>query len=80
MDQHEILETLKSSFLFNFRTGNVMIDTMITGFIIMVSTYLFNAASKVFNNLDMFSWYGSWTNAQLASMSRGRYPARSHLE
>ena len=67
MNEHEILETLKSSFMFNFRTGNVMIDTMITGFIIMVSTYLFNAASKVFNNLDMFSWYGNWTNVEKRS-------------
>merc|ERR1712038_1232179 len=67
MDQHEILETLKSSFLFNFRTGNVMIDTMITGFIIMVSTYLFNAGNKVFNSLDPFSWYGSWISVKRRS-------------
>ena len=27
MEIEEILETLKSSFLFNFRTGNVVVDT-----------------------------------------------------
>ena len=33
----------------------------------MVSTYLFNAASKVFNNLDMSCWYGNWTNVEKRS-------------
>jgi len=60
MDQSEILETLKSSFLFNFRTGNVMIDTFLTGFIIMISTSLVNYASKLFNGFDIFSW-NKWT-------------------
>ena len=41
------LETLKSSLLFNFRTGNVVIDTLLTGFIICLSTYLMNFASKL---------------------------------
>merc|ERR1712038_1634901 len=44
-----------------------MIDTMITGFIIMVSTYLFNAGNKVFNSLDPFSWYGSWISVKRRS-------------
>merc|ERR1711963_552514 len=59
MDQHQTLETIKSSFLFNFRTGNVMLDTMITGFIIMISTYLLNFANQIFNSLDFASW-GKW--------------------
>ena len=56
MDQHEILETLKSSFLFNFRTGNVMVDTFLTGFIIMISTSLFNVFTKIFNGVDIWNW------------------------
>merc|ERR1719297_775137 len=44
-----------------------MIDTMITGFIIMVSSYLFNAGNKVFNSVDPFSWYGSWINVKRRS-------------
>ena len=45
------LETLKSSLLFNFRTGNIAIDTLITGLIICLSTYLINLASKI-QNID----------------------------
>jgi len=60
MDQGEILETLKSSFLFNFRTGNVIIDTFLTGFIIMISTSLVNYVTKLFNGFDMFYW-NRWT-------------------
>jgi len=41
------LETLKSSLLFNFRTGNVMIDTFMTGMIICLSTYLMTLASRI---------------------------------
>ena len=52
MDQTQILETLKSNFLFNFRTGNVMVDTFVTGLIIMLSTYLLNLS----NNLFSFDW------------------------
>jgi len=60
MDDQQIIETLKSSFLFNFRTGNVMIDTFVTGLIIMMSTYIFNMINNIFNNCDlksMFKWY-----------------------
>ena len=52
MDQTQILETLKSNFLFNFRTGNVMVDTFVTGIIIMLSTYLLNMSNNLFN----FDW------------------------
>jgi len=38
-------ETLKSSFLFNFRTGNVVVDTIITGLVIYMTTYLMGAIS-----------------------------------
>merc|ERR1712228_666778 len=60
MDQTQILETLKSNFLFNFRTGNVMIDTFVTGMIIMLSTYFFNMFNNLFRNSDwkaLFNWY-----------------------
>merc|ERR1711953_164497 len=53
MDQHQTLETIKSSFLFNFRTGNVMIDTMVTGVIIMLSTYLLNIFNNLFSKFDI---------------------------
>jgi len=68
MDQSEILETMKSSFLFNFRTGNVMLDTMITGFIIMISTYLLNFANQIFNSLDFASW-GKWSLKKKAKIT-----------
>jgi len=60
MDDQQIIETLKSSFLFNFRTGNVMIDTFVTGMIIMLSTYFFNMFNNLFRNSDwkaLFNWY-----------------------
>jgi len=53
MDQHQTLETIKSSFLFNFRTGNVMLDTMVTGIIIMLSTYLLNIFNNLFSKFDI---------------------------
>merc|ERR1712013_482440 len=60
MDDQQVIEILKSCFLFNFRTGNVMIDTFVTGLIIMISTYIFN----MFNNMSktwewkmLFNWY-----------------------
>jgi len=60
MDDQQIIETLKSSFLFNFRTGNVMIDTFVTGLIIMLSTYIFNMFNNMFKAWDwkmLFNWY-----------------------
>merc|ERR1711915_37505 len=60
MDDQQIIETLKSSFLFNFRTGNVMIDTFVTGLIIMLFTYFFNMFNNLFRNSDwkaLFNWY-----------------------
>jgi len=59
MDQAQILETLKSNFLFNFRTGNVMVDTFVTGLIIMLSTYLLNVANNLFK-MDWEDWFGRW--------------------
>jgi hypothetical protein len=58
MDQTQILETLKSNFLFNFRTGNVMVDTIVTGLIIMLSTYLLNLSNNLFN-FDWSAWFGN---------------------
>merc|ERR1711936_767219 len=58
MDQTQILETLKSNFLFNFRTGNVMVDTFVTGIIIMLSTYLLNMSNNLFN-FDWSSWFSN---------------------
>ena len=65
MDQTQILETLKSNFLFNFRTGNVMVDTFVTGLIIMLSTYLLNLSNNLFN-CDWSSWIGNWHLAKEA--------------
>ena len=52
MDDHQLLETIKSSFLFNFRTGNVMLDTFLTGLIIMFSTYVLTAFKDASSILD----------------------------
>jgi hypothetical protein len=65
MDQTQILETLKSNFLFNFRTGNVMVDTFVTGIIIMLSTYLLNLSNNLFN-CNWSSWIGNWHLAKEA--------------
>ena len=53
------LETLKSSLLFNFRTGNVAVDTIITGLIICLSTYIINIASKL-QNIDYYHIFEKW--------------------
>lgn len=45
-------ETLKSSFLFNFRTGNVVVDTIITGLVIYLTTYLMG----VISHLSYIDW------------------------
>ena len=51
-----IRETLKSSLLFNFHTGNAVLDTFVTGFIICLSTYLMSVASK-FQEIDIRGWF-----------------------
>ena len=48
MDPNQITETLKSSFLFAFRTGNIVVDTLLTGIIIMLSTHLLSLANSMF--------------------------------
>ena len=53
------LETLKSSLLFNFRTGNVALDTIMTGLIICLSTYLMNLASRL-QQLDYRALFEKW--------------------
>ena len=68
MDDQQIIEVLKSSFLFNFRTGNVMVDTFVTGLIIMLSTYIFNMFNNVFKGWDwkdLFNWYVAKTQARI---------------
>ena len=45
-------ETIKSCFLFNFSTGNVVIDTFITGLVIYISTYLMGLIGR----LNFFDW------------------------
>ena len=47
MDRDQTLEIINSSFLFNFRTGNVIVDTFLTGMIIMLSIYLFNLTLRL---------------------------------
>ena len=72
------LETLKSSLLFNFRTGNVVVDTLVTGFIICMSTYIINLATKL-QNIDYRSLFEKWFGKKSdpkptknVSTSRGR--------
>ena len=50
-----VLETLKSSLLFNFHTGNVVLDTFVTGLIICLSTYLMSMVSGL-RDIDIQSW------------------------
>ena len=67
MDQHQTLETIKSSFLFNFRTGNVMIDTMVTGIIIMLSTYFLNIFNTLISKLDFSELSRRWMSGKSQS-------------
>ena len=64
MDDTEILETLKSSFMFNFRTGNVMIDTLVTGLVIMLSTYFLNMFNKLWRNLSLSAFFNKYANVK----------------
>merc|ERR1712061_95264 len=67
MDQHQTLETIKSSFLFNFRTGNVMVDTLVTGIIIMLSTYLLNIFNTLISKLDLSELSRKWMSGKSQS-------------
>merc|ERR1711936_618845 len=67
MDQHQTLETIKSSFLFNFRTGNVMVDTLVTGLIIMLSTYLLNVFNSLIGKLDLSELANRWMSGRSQS-------------
>merc|ERR1712183_1188905 len=67
MDQHQTLETIKSSFLFNFRTGNVMVDTWVTGIIIMLSTYLLNIFNNLFSKFDINYLTKMWLTGKSVS-------------
>ena len=49
MDTDSMMETMKSSFIHNFRTGNVVIDTLVTGLIIMMSSYILSLANTLLN-------------------------------
>ncbi|XP_014678925.1 PREDICTED: protein HYPER-SENSITIVITY-RELATED 4-like [Priapulus caudatus] len=47
MDMGHAVETLKNSFLFQFRTGNVVVDTIITAAIVCFTTYLLTLPSHL---------------------------------
>jgi len=62
MDTNQITETIKSSFIYNFRTGNVMLDTVLTGLIIMFTTQIINFISNFFR-MDFWTyWEGLKSN------------------
>ena len=65
MKQNDIFETIKTSFLLYFRTGNVVIDTMITGLIIAFMPYLFKSVNKII--MDFIS---NWRVLNLKKESR----------
>jgi len=69
MDQHQTLETIKSSFLFNFRTGNVMVDTMVTGLIIMLSTYLLNIFNTLISKFDLSELTKRWNGKEVSKIT-----------
>jgi len=77
MDQAQILETLKSNFLFNFRTGNVMVDTVVTGLIIMMSTYLLNLSQQLFS-IDWSGWMTKRWKKEARIVISGRKLQGSH--
>jgi len=59
MDTDKLMETIKSSFIYSFKSGNVVIDTMVTGIIIMCSSYLLTFANRLME-LDfskLLQWY-----------------------
>ena len=47
------LETIKTSFLLNFRTGNMVLDTMINGLIIMAVGYITTSMGSLSRNITM---------------------------
>ena len=47
------LETIKTSFLLNFRTGNVLLDTMINGLIIMAVGYVTTSMGAISRNFTL---------------------------
>jgi len=55
MDTNQITETIKSSFIYNFRTGNLMLDTVLTGLIIMFTTQIVNFISNFFR-MDFWAY------------------------
>ena len=67
MDQDEILETIKTSFLFNFRTGNVLFDTLLTGVIIIFSTYFLNIFNTLINRRNLRELIRKWTSGKSQS-------------
>ena len=63
MDRDQLFEMIKSSFLFNFRTGNVMVDTFMTGMVIILSTYLFNLTQQlVTGEWDLMRFVRFWSS------------------
>ena len=68
MDRDQLLEMIKSSFLFNFRTGNVIVDTFVTGMVIIMSTYLFNLAQRlVTGEWDLMRLVRFWSSYKKTS-------------
>ena len=49
------LETIKTSFLLNFRTGNMILDTMINGLIIMLVGYVTTSIGAFSRNFTLKS-------------------------
>ena len=47
MERDQLLEMIKSSFLFYLPTDNVMVDMFMTGIIIILSTDLFNLTQRL---------------------------------
>jgi len=61
MNVHQIVETLKSSFLMSFRTGNVVVDTIMTGVLVCLTTYLVSMVRNLqyVNPREvLLSWFG----------------------
>ena len=69
MDREQLFEMIKSSFLFNFRTGNVMVDTFMTGMVIILSTYLVNLTQRlVTREWDLMRLVRFWSSSKISNI------------
>ena len=76
-----ILNMIETQFLFSFRTGNVIIDTIITGLIITSTTFLFKSLGNLSYNFDfLFALVGIKYNKVIISGKAVKLSSTNELE